>query len=70
MGPIHAFGVEGTGSYDAALSRFLCEHGHPVFEVNRPSRQLWHQKGKDGAMIQLPEQVELAGHGSRDGNFE
>ena len=62
--------VEGTGFYGAALSRFLCEHGHPVFEVDRPSRQLRHQKGKDGAMIQLPEQVELAGRGGRDGNFD
>lgn len=40
LGPILAFGVEGTGSYGAGLSRFLNEHGHPVLEVNRPSRQL------------------------------
>jgi transposase len=50
LGPIRAFGVEGTGSYGAGLSRFLCEHGHPVFEVNRPNRQLRHQKGKDDAL--------------------
>jgi transposase len=47
LGPIRAFGVEGTGSYGAALSRFLCEHGDRVFEVNRPSRQLRRQKGMD-----------------------
>ena len=46
LGPIRAFGVEGTGSYGAGLSRFLREQGHDVFEVNRPNRQLRHQKGK------------------------
>lgn len=47
LGSVQAFGVEGMGSYGAGLSRFLCEHGHTVFEVNRPNRQLRHQKGKD-----------------------
>ena len=47
LGPVRAFGVEGTGSYGAGLSRFLCEHGHTVLEVNRPNRQLRHQRGKD-----------------------
>src|SRR3712207_4704834 len=46
MGPVRAFGVEGTGSYGAALPRFLREQGHAVFEVNRPDRQLRHRKGK------------------------
>ena len=46
LGPVRAFGVEGTGSYGAALSRFLCERGHTVVEVNRPNRQLRHQQGK------------------------
>ena len=30
-----------------ACTRFLCEHGHTVLEVNRPNRQLRRQKGKD-----------------------
>lgn len=47
LGPVRAFGVEGTGSYGAGLSRFLCEHGHAVVEVNRPNRQLRYQKGKN-----------------------
>lgn len=47
LGPIRAFGVEGTGSYGAGLSRFLSEHGYSVLEVNRPSRQLRHHRGKD-----------------------
>ena len=44
---VRAFGIEGTGSYGAGLSRFLSEHGYSVLEVNRPSRQLRYQKGKD-----------------------
>jgi transposase len=46
MGPVRAFGVEGTGSVGAGLSRFLRERGHAVLEVDRPSRQLRHQEGK------------------------
>lgn len=46
LGSIRAFGVEGTGSYGASLSRFLRERGHTVLEVNRPNRQLRRQKGK------------------------
>jgi transposase len=47
LGSVQAFGVEGTGSYGAGLSRFLCERGHAVLEVNRPNRQLRYQKGKN-----------------------
>lgn len=47
LGPVRAFGVEGTGSYGAGLSRFLCDQGHAVLEVNRPNRQLRYQKGKN-----------------------
>ena len=32
MGPVQAFGVEGTGSYGAGLSRFLRERGHAVLK--------------------------------------
>lgn len=46
LGPVRAFGVEGTGSYGAAPARSLRESGHAVFEVNRPDRQLRHRKGK------------------------
>ncbi len=46
LGPVRAFGVEGTGSYGAGLSRFLCGQGHVVLEVNCPDRQLRHQHGK------------------------
>ena len=46
FGAVRAFGVEGTGSYGAGLSRFLREQGHAVREVNRPDRQLRHHRGK------------------------
>ena len=50
MGSVQAFGIEGTGSYGAGLSRFLREWGHAVIEVNRPNRQLRYQKGKSDAV--------------------
>jgi transposase len=46
FGRVRAFGIEGTGSYGAGVSRFLQERGHSVIEVNRPSRQIRHQHGK------------------------
>ncbi len=46
LGTIRAFGVEGTGSYGAGLSRFLREQGCAVFEVDRPDRQLRRRRGK------------------------
>ncbi len=50
LGTIRCFGIEGTGSYGAGLSRFLRERGHGVVEVNRPNRQLRHQKGKSDSV--------------------
>ena len=47
LGPIRAFSVEGTGSYGAGLSRFLCGSGYAVLEVNRPNRQRRYQHGKN-----------------------
>jgi transposase len=41
---VRAFGIEGTGSYGAGLSRSLQADGHQVLEVNH--RQLRHQYGK------------------------
>ena len=46
FGGVCAFGIEGTGSYGAGLSRALVAQGYTVVEVNRPSRQLRHQHGK------------------------
>jgi transposase len=50
IGPVQAFGIEGTGSYGAGLSRFLQERGHTVIEVNRPNRQMRYQRGKSDAV--------------------
>ena len=46
FGCVRAFGIEGTGSYGAGLSRALVAQGHTVVQVNRPNRQLRHQHGK------------------------
>ena len=39
LGRVHAFGVEGTGSYGAGLARFLRRQGELVVEVGRPPRK-------------------------------
>lgn len=46
FGTIEAFGIEGTSSYGAGLSRYLRANGHDVIEVNRPNRALRRSKGK------------------------
>lgn len=38
LGNIHAFGVEGCGSYGIGLARFLRRHGRTPLEVARPPR--------------------------------
>ena len=50
LGAIMAFGIEGTGSYGAGLSRHLLAHGHKVIEVTRPNRQLRYQHGKTDSL--------------------
>lgn len=40
------FGIEGTGSYGAGLSRFLRDHGEEVIEVDRPNRKARRLMGK------------------------
>ncbi|GBR49743.1 IS110 family RNA-guided transposase [Neokomagataea thailandica] len=47
LGQIKAFGVEGTGSYGAGLSRLLLTRGHRVIEVSRPNRLIRAQHGKN-----------------------
>ena len=46
LGAIHAFGIEGTGSYGAGVARFLTGLGYTVIEVNRPDRSVRYRKGK------------------------
>lgn len=38
-GQVDRFGVEGTGSFAAGLTRYLRARGYQVLEVNRPNRQ-------------------------------
>ena len=38
LGAVHAFAVEGCGSYGLGLARFLRRCGHPPVEVSRPPR--------------------------------
>src|SRR5262245_58545070 len=45
-GEIDLVGVEGTGSYGAALCRHLTRAGIRVVEVDRPNRQLRRREGK------------------------
>ena len=50
LGDVEAFGIEGTGSYGAGLSRLLLGQGHKVVEVCRPNRQLRYQHGKSDSL--------------------
>ena len=46
LGPVCTFGIEGTGSYGAGLTRYLTAKGYTVVEVNRPDRSTRYRKGK------------------------
>jgi transposase len=46
LGEVRAWGVEGTGSYGAGLTRFLHAHSQHVVEVNRPDRATRRRRGK------------------------
>jgi len=46
LGGSDAFGIEGTGSYGAGLTRSLRGRGAQVIEVNRPDRATRHRRGK------------------------
>lgn len=50
FGHIIAFGIEGTGSYGAALTSFARRHGHKVIEVNRPDRRMRRLVGKSDTL--------------------
>jgi transposase len=62
LGEVEAFGVEGTGCYGAALSRFLRAQERVVLEVNRPDRQARRRRGKsDPVDAEAPARAVLAG---------
>lgn len=50
FGRIHAFGIEGTGSYGASLASFVLRQGYRVIEVNRPDRRLRRLNGKSDTL--------------------
>lgn len=50
FGSVKAFGIEGTGSYGAGLSRDLLSKGYTVLDVMRPNRQLRHLQGKSDSI--------------------
>ncbi len=50
FGQVKAFGIEGTGSYGAGLSRELMARGHRVLDVMRPNRQLRYLHGKSDSL--------------------
>ena len=62
LGGIVAFGIEGTGSYGAGLSRFLIARGYTVVEVNRPDRSVRRRNGKSD-----PTDAEMAARAVLDG---
>ena len=62
LGAIHAFGIEGTGSYGAGVARFLTGRGYTVIEVNRPDRSVRYRKGKsDPTDAEMAARAVLAG---------
>ena len=46
LGQVEAWGIEGTGSFGAGLTRFLRGQGQVVVEVNRPDRAARRRRGK------------------------
>jgi transposase len=50
FGVLERAGVEGTGSYGAALTRYLRRHQVTVIEVNRPDRAARRSRGKTDAI--------------------
>ena len=62
LGEIHAFGIEGTGSYGAGVARFLAGRNYTVVEVNRPDRSVRRRKGKsDTTDAEMAARAVLAG---------
>ena len=50
FGTLKAFGIEGTGSYGAGLSRDLLAKGYTVLDVMRPNRQRRYLHGKSDSL--------------------
>jgi transposase len=50
FGQVGCFGVEGTGSWGAGLTRWLAANGQAVMEVPRPGRARRRRKGKSDTL--------------------
>lgn len=62
LGPIDAFGIEGTGSYGAGLTSAVRRAGHRVVEVNRGDRRARRANGKSDTLdAELAARSVLAG---------
>ena len=76
FGTLELVGVEGTGSYEAGLTRHLLPRGVAVVEADRPNRQPRRRKGKSDpqdavAAARAAQGGEATGLAkSRDGNVE
>jgi len=76
LGPIGAFGIEGTGCYGAGLARAARAAGHRVVEVDRPDRRTRRAKGKsDPVDAEAAARAVIAGTATgipktRDGHVE
>ena len=62
LGPVRAFGIEGSGSWGAGLARQVRAAGHAVLEVDRPDRSARRRRGKsDPIDAELAARQVLAG---------
>lgn len=50
LGELGSWGIEGTGSYGAGLTKHLLKAGHAVIEVDRPDRKARRHKGKSDSV--------------------
>jgi transposase len=65
LGKVEAWGIEGTGSFGAGLTRFLRSRGQMVMEVNRPDRQARRRHGKSDSLdAEAAARAVQAGQGS------
>jgi transposase len=68
LGQVQRFGIEGTGSWGAALARYLTAHGNEVVDVNRPDRAARRRNGKSDPLdAQAAARAALASHGAGHG---
>ena len=50
LGPVEAFGIEGTGSYGVGLASFVRRQGFRVVEVSHGDRRKRRNKGKNDTL--------------------